>query len=63
MIIFNIARKNSISHEKTMEKTRSYIVKSFNHVNFMLVFPGSYSTLNPNLHLNETYRTENLMEV
>lgn len=63
MIIFNVARKNSVSYDKTMEKAGSHIVKYFNKINFMLVFPGNYSTLSSDVQADETYRTKSIFEV
>lgn len=61
ILIFNIARKHSISYEKTMEKIGSHIAKYFNNVNFMLVFPGDYST-NYNMQAHEIYQTESVVD-
>ncbi len=40
MLIFGMARKDSISYENAMDKTTSHIVKYFNQVSFMLVYPS-----------------------
>lgn len=48
MVIFNIACKNCVSYDNSMENIGRYITKYFNDSNFMIVYPNNYG-----LGLNE----------
>ena len=40
MVIYALARKNSVSHEASMEKMPKFITKYFRKTNFMIVYPN-----------------------
>lgn len=40
MLVFALARKNSVSHEPSMEKMPKFITKFFKKTNFMIVYPN-----------------------
>jgi Kef-type K+ transport system membrane component KefB len=44
MIIFNLARKNSVSHDNSMDRIGNLINKYFNHVNFILVYTNNFES-------------------
>ena len=44
MLIFAMARKNSVSHEVSMDKVPKFITKYFKNDNFMLVYPNQIAS-------------------